>query len=51
MPLLDLFWTMLMIFLWSTWIIVVFNVVIDIFRNHDTNGLGWCSWPCSHGWV
>ena len=44
MPLLDLFWTMLMLFLWFAWIMVVFNVVIDIFRNHDTNGFTKAIW-------
>ena len=44
MPLLDLFWTMLMLFLWIAWFWVVISVVIDIFRNRDTNGFQKALW-------
>jgi hypothetical protein len=44
MPLLDLFWTMLMLFLWVAWIMVVFSVVVDIFRNRDTGGFAKAIW-------
>ena len=44
MPLFDLFWTMLMLFLWIAWIWVVIAVVMDIFRNHETNGLTKAFW-------
>ncbi len=44
MPLLDLFWTMLMLFLWIAWITVVFSVIMDIFRNHDMGGFAKAIW-------
>ncbi len=37
MPLLDLFWTILIIFLFVAWIWVLISVVIDVFRN-DISG-------------
>lgn len=44
MPLLDLFWTMLMIFLWIAWIWVLIMVISDIFRDHTTSGWGKGFW-------
>ena len=44
MPLLDLFWTMLMLFLWFAWIWVVISVVMDIFRSDDMNGVSKALW-------
>ena len=32
-PILGLFWTMLIVFLWVAWIILVFRVIMDIFRS------------------
>lgn len=43
-PILNLFWTMMFFFLWVAWIILVFRVIMDIFRNHDTNGLSKAFW-------
>ena len=37
-PLLDLFWTMLELFLWVIWIWILITVFIDIFRSHDLSG-------------
>lgn len=37
MPLLDLFWTMLVFFLFVAWLMLLFRVFIDIFRR-DTSG-------------
>src|SRR5580698_11640450 len=37
-PLLDLFWTMLEIFLFFIWIFLLFWVFMDIFRSHDLGG-------------
>ncbi len=37
MPLLDLFWTFLMIFLFVVWIWIVISVLIDVFRS-DMSG-------------
>ncbi len=44
MPLLDLFWAMLMLFLWLAWIWVVVSVVMDIFRNHEMGGVSKAIW-------
>ena len=32
-PILGLFWTMLIFFLWVAWIIILFRVFVDIFRS------------------
>jgi predicted PurR-regulated permease PerM len=43
-PILDLFWTMLMIFLFIVWIFILFQVIIDIFRSHDLHGFAKAVW-------
>jgi hypothetical protein len=37
-PLLDVFWTMLEFFLWILWFFLLFRIIGDIFRNHDSSG-------------
>ena len=37
-PLLGVFWTMLMFFLWFAWIMLLFRVFADIFRSDDMGG-------------
>ena len=37
-PLLNLFWTMLMIFLFVFWIFILIQIVVDIFRSHPCRG-------------
>lgn len=37
-PILDAFWTILMIFLWVLWFWVLITVIIDLFRSHDLSG-------------
>jgi ABC-type multidrug transport system fused ATPase/permease subunit len=37
-PLLDIFWTMLEIFLFVIWIFILFQIFIDIFRDHGMKG-------------
>ena len=37
-PFLDLFWTMLIFFLWILWIWLLFTIFGDIFRRHDISG-------------
>jgi hypothetical protein len=32
-PILGLFWTMLILFLWVAWIMLLFHVIMDIFRS------------------
>jgi hypothetical protein len=43
MPLLDLFWTILIIFVFVAWIWVLISVVIDVFRN-DISGWAKALW-------
>jgi type VI protein secretion system component VasK len=43
-PLLDLFLTMLWFFLWVLWIIVLFWIIMDIFRSRDMGGWAKAGW-------
>ena len=43
-PILGLFWTILICFLWIAWIILVFRIFMDIFRDHDLGGWGKALW-------
>jgi len=42
-PLLGLFWTMLILFLWVAWIMLVFKVIFDIFRS-EMRGMAKALW-------
>jgi hypothetical protein len=43
-PLLNVFWTILEVFLWVIWIWVLVAVFIDIFRSRDLSGVGKAVW-------
>ena len=43
-PLLGLFWTMMWWFLLFAWIVVLFQVIADIFRSHDMGGWSKALW-------
>jgi hypothetical protein len=43
-PILGLFWTMMIFFLWVAWIMLVFRVIIDLFRNDEMKGLMKAFW-------
>lgn len=43
-PLLGLFWTMLMFFLWFAWLILLFRIFADVFRSDDLGGWGKAGW-------
>jgi hypothetical protein len=43
-PLLGLFWTMLLFFLFVAWVLLVFRIVVDIFRSHEIGGFGKAFW-------
>jgi hypothetical protein len=43
-PFLDLFWTMLIFFLWILWIWLLFTIFADIFRRHDISGWAKTAW-------
>jgi hypothetical protein len=42
-PILGLFWTMLIFFLWIAWIMLLFKVIIDIFQS-DMKGVAKAGW-------
>ncbi len=44
MPLLDLFWSMLVLFIWIAWFWLFISVVVDIFRSSDLSGWGKAGW-------
>lgn len=37
-PFLDVFWTMLIFFMFFIWIMILFRVFADVFRRHDIGG-------------
>lgn len=39
-PFMDVFWSMLIFFLWIAWLLILFRIFADIFRRHDIGG-----WP------
>jgi ABC-type multidrug transport system fused ATPase/permease subunit len=43
-PLLNIFWSMFMFFLWIIWIWILIMVFIDIFRSHDLGGFAKALW-------
>ena len=43
-PLLNLFWTMFIFFLWVIWIWILITVFIDIFRSKDLSGWAKALW-------
>jgi Short C-terminal domain/Phospholipase_D-nuclease N-terminal len=43
-PLLNLFWSMFIFFMWVIWIWILIMVFIDIFRSHDLGGFAKALW-------
>ncbi len=43
-PLLEVFWTMLIFFAFVVWLWLLFTVLIDVFRRHDTSGWAKVLW-------
>jgi hypothetical protein len=43
-PFLDVFWTMIIFFLWVIWIWVLIVILMDVFRRHDTSGWAKAAW-------
>ncbi|WP_128375136.1 SHOCT domain-containing protein [Streptomyces cavernae] len=43
-PLLSAFWTMLWFFLWIMWIVLLFRIIVDIFRDDDLSGWAKAGW-------
>ena len=42
-PILGLFWTMLFFFIWIAWIMLLFHVLVDVFRS-DMKGVSKALW-------
>jgi hypothetical protein len=43
-PILSLFWTMLLLFLWVLWFFLLFRTIVDIFRSDDLGGFAKTLW-------
>ncbi|GFH39087.1 SHOCT domain-containing protein [Streptomyces pacificus] len=43
-PVLGAFWTVMWIFLWVVWLVLLFRVFVDIFRDHEMNGWAKAAW-------
>ncbi|GAB2910074.1 SHOCT domain-containing protein [Streptomyces heilongjiangensis] len=43
-PLLSAFWTMLVFFLWVMWFVLLFRVIVDIFRDDELSGWAKAGW-------
>jgi Phospholipase_D-nuclease N-terminal len=43
-PFMDVFWSMLVFFLWVAWLLILFRVFADLFRRHDISGWGKAAW-------
>ena len=43
-PLLNLFWTIFLVFVWVMWFWILITVFIDIFRSQDLSGWGKALW-------
>ena len=41
---LDVFWSMLVFFIWVMWFMLLFRIWGDIFSRHDISGLGKTGW-------
>ena len=40
----DVFWSMLVFFLWLAWLLLLFRIFGDIFRRHDIGGWAKAAW-------
>ncbi|MFG2791927.1 SHOCT domain-containing protein [Streptomyces sp. NPDC048419] len=43
-PMLSIFWSMLVFFLWIMWFILLFRIIVDIFRDDTMSGWGKAGW-------
>jgi hypothetical protein len=43
-PFMDVFWSMLVFFLWVAWLLILFRIFADLFRRHDISGWGKAAW-------
>jgi hypothetical protein len=43
-PFMDVFWSILVFFLWVAWLLLLFRIFGDLFRRHDVSGWGKAVW-------
>ncbi len=43
-PILGVFWSMMIFFLWFAWIMLVFRIIMDVFSNHEMKGIMKAFW-------
>ena len=43
-PFLNILWSMIIFFAWVAWLLILFRVIGDVFRRHDTSGWGKAAW-------
>jgi len=43
-PMLGVFWSLLLVFLWIAWLMALFNMLVDIFRDDELSGLAKGFW-------
>jgi hypothetical protein len=43
-PVLGVFWSMMIFFFWVAWLVLLFKVIGDIFRNHSIGGFSKALW-------
>ncbi|BDM70266.1 membrane protein [Streptomyces nigrescens] len=43
-PVLGAFWTVMWIFLWIWWLVLLFRIIVDIFRDRRMNGWAKAGW-------
>jgi len=43
-PFMDVFWSILVFFLWVAWLLILFRIFADLFRRHDIGGWGKAAW-------
>ena len=43
-PFLDIFWTMVVFFVWIIWIWLLISIIADVFRRRDTSGFNKVLW-------
>ncbi len=43
-PLLGVFWTIFIFFLWVVWFWILITIIIDLFRSHDLSGWAKALW-------
>jgi hypothetical protein len=43
-PFFDVFWTIVIFFVWVAWLMILFRIFADVFRRHDISGWGKAAW-------